>query len=219
MDLSSIKDLLTEHLLRDPLMIVMAGSSVLIVALSFERLLVLLRARSSLRRVDERVLEAARKGHFEEARRLCDQLPSPVREVFSSGLDRFLGRVRGEPAMAMLREQRRALGQFRALVWMLGTAGALMPFVGLLGTVLGVMGSFRAIGESGQGGFAIVSAGISQALIATAMGLAVALEAVVLFNLLQNAGARVARDLGLLVDELTELIHTRRREDAGSAAG
>lgn len=219
METSSLLDLLTEHLSHDPLMILMAASSVLVVAIALERVLVLLRARAMLRRLDDRVLEPARKGNFEEARRACDSVGSPMREVFAAGLDRALGRVRGDASMAMAREQKRALGQLRSLVWVLGTAGALMPFVGLLGTVVGVMASFRAIGESAQGGFAVVSAGISQALIATAVGLFVALEAVVLFNILQNVGARLARELGLLVDEMNELIHTRRRDDAGSAAG
>ena len=71
----------------------------------------------------------------------------------------------------------------------------------------------------GQGGFAVVSAGISQALIATAVGLFVALEAVVLFNVLQNAGARLARDLGILADEMLELILSDRRDHAGSTVG
>ena len=94
-----------------------------------------------------------------------------------------------------------------------------MPFAGLLGTVLGVMGSFHAIGAAGTGGFAVVSAGISEALIATAAGLFVALEAVVFFNYLNAAITNVARELGLLVDELVELLETREVPDAGSSAG
>jgi biopolymer transport protein ExbB len=212
-------DLLIEHLTHDPLMMLMAFASVVIVAIALERALALLRARTQIRRLDDKVVEAARQGNFDEARRLCETVRSPMREIFSSGLDRALGRVRGDPAMSMYREQKRVLGQLRAYVWMLGTAGALMPFVGLLGTVVGVMASFRAIGDSGQGGFAVVSAGISQALIATAVGLFVALEAVVLFNILQNATGRVARDLALLIDETLELIQTRRKDNAGSSVG
>ena len=68
------------------------------------------------------------------------------------------------------------------------------------------MASFEAIGETGQGGFAVVSKGISQALIATAVGIAVALEGVVLFNVLQSISQRMTRDLSLLADELLELI-------------
>lgn len=215
----SMVDLLVEHLTNDPLMMLMVACSLVIVALAAERMLLLVRMWWSLRTAQSRVVAVARKGSLEDARKGADGLASPIREVFAGGLDRALGRVPGDAARCMQREQKRAAGRFRAWVWILGTMGALMPFVGLLGTVLGVMSSFRAIGESGQGGFAVVSAGISQALIATAVGLFVALEAIVLFNFLQNVAAKLARDLALLVDETLELIHARRTNDAGPAAG
>jgi len=78
--------------------------------------------------------------------------------------------------------------------------------VGLFGTVVGVMESFFAIGETGQGGFAVVSVGISQALIATAVGIGVALEGVFLFNTVQAFGGSLTRDISGAVDELGELI-------------
>jgi biopolymer transport protein ExbB len=202
-----------------PMMVLMILASVLIVALALERWLNVMRVRRGVNRVDARVLQAARKGNFEEARKLCDQLGSPVRDVFVAGLDRGLGKVRGNPRMAMQRAQKRATASLKAGIWILGSAGALMPFAGLLGTVLGVMGSFHAIGAAGTGGFAVVSAGISEALIATAAGLFVALEAVVFFNYLNAAITNVARELGLLVDELVELLETREVPDAGSSAG
>jgi biopolymer transport protein ExbB len=198
-------------------MMLMAVSSVLVVALALERLLAMARIRRQMTVVENRVVGTARRSSLEDARKACDGVGFPIRSIFTAGLDRALGQTPGDAAMAMHREQRRVVGGMRAWVWMLGTAGALMPFVGLLGTVLGVMSSFRAIGESGQGGFAVVSAGISQALIATAVGLFVALEAVVLFNLLQNIIMKLSRDLALLVDEMVELIQTRR-EHAGNAA-
>lgn len=202
-----------------PIMWPMLVASVLVVALAIERGLAIRRARQQVRRLDEKVVESARRGELEEARRLCEGITSPWREVFACGLDRALGRVRGDAATAMQRELKRAIAQLRFLVWTLGTAGAMMPFVGLLGTVLGVLGAFRQIGVSGSGGFAVVSAGISEALIATAAGLFVALEAVLAFNWIQNAIADVARELSLLVDETAELIQTRRGEHAGSASG
>lgn len=201
-----------------PTLVFMLVTSVLAVALALERFVVVRRARRAIARVDERVVEAARKGDLDEARRLCEQVPSPWRDVYAQGLDRALGRVRGDPATAMARELKRAVGTLRSGVWLLGTGGALMPFAGLLGTVVGVMASFKAIGQGGQGGFAVVSAGISEALIATAGGLAVAIEAVFLFNVLQNIIAATGRDAGLLVDELGELIHARKA-DARPAGG
>ena len=141
--------------------------------------------------------------------------PEGELEVFAIGLDRALGHERGDPGRGMRREQKRAMGELRGLVWVLGSAGALMPFVGLLGTVLGVMSSFSAVGDAGTGGFGVVSAGISEALIATAAGLAVALEAVVFYNALQNGVTVAGRQLGLLVDEVVE--HLQLAGDAQEA--
>lgn len=67
----------------------------------------------------------------------------------------------------------------------LATVGATAPFVGLLGTVLGIIAAFEGMAKSG-GGIASVSAGIAEALIATAMGLLVAIPAVWAFNYFQN---------------------------------
>jgi biopolymer transport protein ExbB/TolQ len=198
-----------------PVLVFMGASSVVVLALATERLLATARAGSVAERADKAVVEPLRRGDVEEARRVADTLPSPYREIFTSGLDRAMGRVRGEPAVAMHRELRRMMGVLRARVWMLGTAGALMPFAGLLGTVIGVMASFSAIGSSGKGGFAVVSGGISEALIATAAGLFVAIEAVLFFNVLQNLTGGVGRRYSLLVDEAIELLTARRRDDAG----
>lgn len=213
--MSSTFELLLAHLQEDPLMIIMVLTSVFIVAVAMERMLMMARGFWALRTVEGRVLVPLRAGRFDDARQGCRSVGAPIREVFAAALDRALGKVRGDPGMAMAREQRRAVATYKGWLWILGTAGALMPFVGLLGTVIGVMGSFRAIGESGQGGFAVVSSGISQALIATAVGLFVALEAVMLFNMLQNFAGAIARRLAYAADEALELI--RARADAPSA--
>jgi biopolymer transport protein ExbB len=202
-----------------PTLVFMLAVSMATVAIALERWWMLIRARGAVTRSDERVLEAARRGDLEESRRLADNLASPFREVFAAGLDRALGRVRGEPGTAMAREAKRTAAKLRAGLWMLGSVGALMPFAGLLGTVVGVMSSFKAIGTSGQGGFSVVSAGISEALIATAAGLFVAIEAVLFFNLLGQKATGVARDLNLLVDEMGELVRTRKGDAERPSSG
>ena len=70
-------------------------------------------------------------------------------------------------------------------LWFIGTVGSLAPYIGLFGTVIGIMVAFGAIAESGDAGFEVVSAGISEALIATAVGLLVAIVSLALFNWLQ----------------------------------
>ncbi len=64
----------------------------------------------------------------------------------------------------------------------LATTGSASPFIGLFGTVWGIMNSFREIGQAGTAGLAVVAPGISEALIATAMGLAAAIPAVIAYN-------------------------------------
>ncbi|MCK5883458.1 MAG: MotA/TolQ/ExbB proton channel family protein [Bacteriovoracaceae bacterium] len=71
-------------------------------------------------------------------------------------------------------------------LWLLGTIGAASPFIGLFGTVVGIIKSFEAIAVSGKSGFSVVAAGLSEALIATAAGIIVAVISVMFFNYFQN---------------------------------
>jgi biopolymer transport protein ExbB len=80
----------------------------------------------------------------------------------------------------------------RRNVWLLGTIGSAAPFIGLFGTVVGIMRAFHSMALAGTGGFAVVASGISEALVATALGLAVAIIAVVLYNYFQVRLAELA---------------------------
>lgn len=74
---------------------------------------------------------------------------------------------------------------------LLATTGSTGPFIGLFGTVWGIMGSFHKIGQTGSASLAVVAPGISEALIATAIGLAAAIPAVVMYN---NFVARIRKE-------------------------
>jgi biopolymer transport protein ExbB/biopolymer transport protein TolQ len=78
------------------------------------------------------------------------------------------------------------VARFRRGLGVLATVGATAPFVGLLGTTMGVVNAFTGMAEMGSGGLAAISAGIAEALITTAFGLLVAVPAVWLFNFFQN---------------------------------
>ena len=69
-----------------------------------------------------------------------------------------------------------------AYLWVLATISSSAPFIGLFGTVLGIIRAFHSMALAGTGGFAVVASGISEALIATALGLAVGILAVVFYN-------------------------------------
>jgi biopolymer transport protein TolQ len=83
------------------------------------------------------------------------------------------------------------LAKMETRLTVLATTGSTGPFIGLFGTVWGIMGSFHKIGMTGNASLAVVAPGISEALIATAIGLAAAIPAVVLYN---NFVARVRRE-------------------------
>ncbi len=68
----------------------------------------------------------------------------------------------------------------------LATTGSATPFIGLFGTVWGIMASFHDIGQRGSASLAVVAPGISEALVATAAGLAVAIPAVIFYNYFSN---------------------------------
>jgi biopolymer transport protein ExbB len=88
----------------------------------------------------------------------------------------------------------------------IATVGSIAPFVGLLGTVLGIIGAFQGIGSAGSAGIGPVMGGISEALVETAFGLLVAIPAVIAFNYLNaRVGAidtALGRSAGELLDEL-----------------
>jgi biopolymer transport protein TolQ len=93
----------------------------------------------------------------------------------------------------------------RLLVF-LATVASAAPFVGLFGTVWGIMESFRDIGITGTANLAVVAPGISEALIATATGLAAAIPAVVAYNYLVNAIQRMGTEMDGFSSEFLNIV-------------
>lgn len=88
----------------------------------------------------------------------------------------------------------------------LATTGSVCPFIGLFGTVWGIMDTFRGIGARGSATLAVVAPGISEALIATAAGLAAAIPAVVFYNYFQNSIRRIAMEMDWFASELLNIL-------------
>jgi len=86
-----------------------------------------------------------------------------------------------------------------------GTIGNISPFIGLFGTVLGIIRAFRDIGQVGAAGPAVVAAGISEALVATAAGLAVAITSVIIYNVFVTWQSRLLRRAELAAAEVISL--------------
>lgn len=88
----------------------------------------------------------------------------------------------------------------------LATAGSATPFIGLFGTVWGIMTSFKEIGERGSASLAVVAPGISEALVATAAGLAVAIPAVMFYNYFSSRVVEVESDMESFSTDFINLI-------------
>lgn len=130
---------------------------------------------------------------------------APVLAKLSSAEEKRVSRV--ELARREAERRKEAIGEeLRRGMGLVATVGSVAPFVGLLGTVAGIITAFTSIAATGSGGLGAVSAGIAEALVETALGLVVAIIAVLGFNSLNNSinaiETEVARRAGELLDEL-----------------
>lgn len=89
----------------------------------------------------------------------------------------------------------------------LATVGSTSPYIGLFGTVWGIMNSFRALGEVQQATISMVAPGISEALIATAMGLFAAIPAVIAYNRFSNDVERLISRYDIFTEEFASILH------------
>ena len=96
---------------------------------------------------------------------------------------------------ALRKAETKQVGRLGRYLSFLATTGSATPFIGLFGTVWGIMSSFHDIGMRGSASLAVVAPGISEALIATAAGLAVAIPAVIFYNYFSNVLAELENDM------------------------
>ena len=186
--------------------------SVLAVAVALERAIAQWNFTTRARALADTVTRCLARGALDEGRSACERSASPLADVFLVGYER-LGRTSPEKvASAVHRERLRVASDLRKRLWILGTIGATAPFVGLFGTVVGIMYAFSDIADAGGGGLEVVAPGISEALYATAAGIFVAVEAVVIFNYFNTRLARVSLEMKMLSDEFLELLEEHAPE-------
>ena len=160
--------------------------SVIVLSILLERLWTLRAAGGTIDAVTSRMVEALSSGDARAADEVIARgATSPVHAVYAALLP--LLRSGNHEALVECGERRRldAARSMRRNVWVLGTIAASAPFIGLFGTVIGIIKSFHQMALMGTGGFAVVAAGISEALVATALGLLFAIVALLFFNYLQ----------------------------------
>jgi biopolymer transport protein ExbB len=178
--------------------------SIVSLTVVFERLWSLRNIGAITLRVTESILEPVKKGQRDLAIAICKQNSNcPAGRIFLNILERETsGRLEvanSIAAEAMFEETQK----LKKHLWILGTVASSAPFIGLLGTVVGIIKSFESMAIAGTGGFAVVAAGISEALVATALGLGVAIIAVIFYNYFQT---RIATLNGLFRIQVAKIV-------------
>lgn len=187
-------------------MYVVIAFSIIALAVGIERAIAQWNFVTRARALGETVNKALSRGAIEAARAAVDRSQSPIADVFTVGFDKF-GRAKPEYVVtAVQRERLRVNQDLRTRLWMLGTVGATAPFVGLFGTVVGIMSAMGDLDPEQTVRLGEISGPISSALIVTAAGILVAVEAVILFNYFSQRASRIATEMKLLTDEFLELL-------------
>jgi biopolymer transport protein TolQ len=155
--------------------------------------------------------------------------PSPVAEVFRAGYTELakLQRRRQEQAAdpnagsedllgdiesierALTRARTTAITEMESRVPLLGTTASAGPFIGLFGTVWGIMNSFRNIGAKGAANLATVAPGIAEALVATAIGLMAAIPAVMAYNYFSRRIRVISSEMETFSSDFLNIVRRR----------
>ncbi|HWP66594.1 MAG TPA: MotA/TolQ/ExbB proton channel family protein [Candidatus Limnocylindria bacterium] len=187
--------------------------SVLVLGVAIERAIALRGALGAAARLTGEVVPLVWRGGFADAASQVQRSrPSPLKRIYAEVLE---CRERlATPQLERLASDRQfeEIQGAGAYLWILGTIGAAAPFIGLFGTVVGIIRAFHAMALAGTGGFAVVAAGISEALIATALGLAVGIVAVVLYNSFQARVEQIDAALRIGSARLLEALGAEGRD-------
>ena len=175
------------------ILFIMSGWSI---GVMIDRVMAYNAARKQSRAFAPQVAGALKQGNIEEAIRVAERnKKSHLAKVVTAGLMEFRAhQASGEIPGEIVEASKRALERTEAIVHAelkrglggLATIGSTAPFVGLFGTVIGILNAFRGIQTSKATGLAAVAGGIAEALVTTAVGLVVAIPAVMMFNYLTN---------------------------------
>lgn len=197
--------------------------AVMSLAVVVERHITLLRGAGATRRFLSAIVPHLSRGNYGDAVKLAEELrlspfarvARPILSKITAGRDGKLSAV--ELAQREAERQKEAVGlELRRGMGVLASVGSVAPFVGLLGTVVGIISAFQGIATTGSGGLGAVSAGIAEALVETALGLCVAIPAVLFFNQLNNKINGIEADLGRRTGELLdELENNHGNRDSG----
>ncbi len=191
---------------------VLLALSVLSIGVIIERWWYFRRRRDNLDALADRLRKAFGRGDLAAARQLLGNSPSVEAQIVHEALDWYDdGPDAVEQILAKATRLRRK--KFEAGLLFLGTLGNNAPFIGLFGTVLGIVTAFRELGNNSMGAMGNVMSGIAEALIATAVGILVALPAVIFYNVYQKKGSDIEEQAAALGNVVSASMRTSRSVD------
>ena len=195
----------------------LALGSVITLALLFERLWRFSGIERGTRKLTQATIEKLVRRDLAGARSLCEASKTPVAKIFLEAMRwRNIALEDLERVIATSRQE--AAASLKRGLWVIGTIGSLAPCVGLFGTVVGIIRAFQDMAEHGAGGFEVVAAGISEALVATAAGLFVAIIALLFFNFLQVRVGAIAATYARACERFVQaLLYVEAAADAPPA--
>ncbi len=187
-------------------MYILLACSVISITILLERI-IYYRKRSRTKRSEfmTRIKRALKSGSIEKAMEICKHSRAPFSNVVYSGLI-LHDHQQKEISGAMEREITVETTKLERLTSIVGTIGNTAVYIGLFGTVLGIIRAFHDIAAAGAGGMSIVIGGVAEALVCTATGLFVAVPAVIAFNYFMKRVERFIDDMELCASELIDLI-------------
>jgi biopolymer transport protein ExbB len=208
------------------IVIIMIAMSIITIAVSVAKWRTLARMSRETRLFAPKFSEALEGERIQDALALTEEhrgshvalvLGEALREVAPLlGHRELAGPVITSTERAIEREQILLAADLKKGLGVLATIGATAPFVGLLGTVIGIVNSFHGIAETGGGGLEAVSSGISEALVATAIGLLAAIPAVWLYNYFTGRLERLFSELAYAGRELVDWMLLREARAMGA---
>ena len=151
-------------------------------------------------------------GKFQEALQSAQgQVTTPAGRIFSDVLERHSTDSLEYLSDLTAEKRFEELEALKGPLWLLATVSSSAPFIGLFGTVVGIIKAFHNMALMGSGGFSVVAAGISEALVATALGLGVAIISVVAYNYFQTQIERIEAALTIASNRVLDSIHLGRK--------
>lgn len=184
--------------------IVLAFFSILSIGVTMERLWVFFKFKKDLRMFFPQIKKALKNGGREAALAVCEA-PASAASVFKAGLLKY---KEGKDAVgeAMELAARQEALYLERYLGVLGTIGSTTPFIGLFGTVLGIIRAFHDLAVTEGAGPSVVADGIAEALVATATGLFVAIPAVIAYNYFTRKTNSLNLEIEVKVAEFIDML-------------